>query len=158
MDFFPAVWQADRFKRHDGDACRAPATLPQIQWLRKSPGENSQSCGEVHQQNMIALTCWESQPPLEKHFVQYRRGNKTAKLCQALVTQEKLKKKWFCLATCNLVFLMVYFINSASSKLYPIWSIIPLLLFILSIQWSCSCPGLMCFCDYSLFLPLSERK
>ncbi len=42
-------------------------------------------------QNMITLTCWESQPPLEKHFVLYRRGNKTAKLCQGLVTQEKQK-------------------------------------------------------------------
>ncbi len=48
MDFFPVVWQEDRFKRHGGDACREPATLPQIQWLGKSPGENSQSCGEVH--------------------------------------------------------------------------------------------------------------
>lgn len=41
------------------------------------------------------------------------------------------KDFYFCFTTCNFGFLMVYFINSARSKLYP-WSIIHLLLLILA--------------------------
>ncbi len=95
-------------------------------------------------QNMITLTCWESQPPLENHFVLYRRGNKTAKLCQALVTQEKQKKNIFCLATCNFVFPMVYFINL--SNFIPVWSIIHLLLFILASR------DLVCILAWCIFV------
>lgn len=93
--------------------------LPQIQWLRKSPGENSQSCREVHQQNMITLTFWESQPPLAKALCPVQERKQDSKTLSGIGDSGETKHFFFCLATFDFGFLMVYTINSASSKLYP---------------------------------------